>query len=62
MLTKKRYTLEDFELTESARNAFYLVKDLLGKSAKRANMNPSAVKNLEALDAYSQADPHLNLG
>jgi hypothetical protein len=40
MLTKKRYTSEAFELTEAARNAFYLVKDLLAKSAKRANMNP----------------------
>ena len=40
MLTKKRYTSEAFELTEAARNAFYLVKDLLTKSTKRANMNP----------------------
>jgi hypothetical protein len=28
-LTKKRYTSDAFELTEAARNAFYLVKDLL---------------------------------
>jgi len=40
MLTKKRYTSEAFELTEAARNEFYLVKDLLVKSAQRANMNP----------------------
>ena len=39
MLTKKRYTSKAFELTEAAINAFYLVKDLLVKSAKRANMN-----------------------
>ena len=40
MLTKKRYTSNAFELTEAAKNAFYRVKDLLAKLAKRANMNP----------------------
>jgi len=40
MLTKKRCTSEAFELTEAARNTFYLIKELLAKSAKRANMNP----------------------
>ena len=50
MLTKKKYTLKAFELTEAARNAFYLVKDLLAKSAKRENMNPD-----DLLILYSHA-------
>ena len=39
MLAKKRYASKAFQLTEAARNVFYLVKDLLNDSAKRENMN-----------------------